>query len=448
MKKLILLFALIFSACFNADNVKLLNTDEFKARLNSDYLIIDTRIDSYYNGFSEDGAKNGGHIKGALNISALSMDFVENKKFEEYFKGKGITKGKKLVFYGSNLDEIKKVSSEFLARGYKGEIYADFIDYANNNDLVKLKNYQLAVYPKWLNDLMQGKKVESFDGKDFMVFEVSWGENSDEYSEHIKGAYHFNTDLIENAPVWNLSDAKTLENNLLNLGITSEKTIILYSKNQMAALRVFFALKYAGVKDVRFLNGGLYSWQEAGFSIEKTPNIPNKESDFKAIIPANANINISMPDDIKNYKGDLKLVSIRAWDEFIGKISGYDYIPKSGEPKGAIWGFAGTNSSNVADYYDPDGTLRNPYEIYELWQSQGINKNDNLAFYCGTGWRASVAWFIALLDGWENIYVYDGGWNAWQMDESLEVQKNLDLVKPDSKNDYGAVFKEGASCKS
>ena len=42
----------------------------------------------------------------------------------------------------------------------------------------------------------------------------------------------------------------------------------------------------------------------------------------------------------------------------------------------------------MADYYDPDGTLRNPNEIFALWKTQGIEKGDKLAFYCGTGWRA------------------------------------------------------------
>ena len=42
----------------------------------------------------------------------------------------------------------------------------------------------------------------------------------------------------------------------------------------------------------------------------------------------------------------------------------------------------------MADYYDPDSTLRNPNEIFALWKTQGIEQGDKLAFYCGTGWRA------------------------------------------------------------
>ncbi|SEP87820.1 Rhodanese-like domain-containing protein [Basfia succiniciproducens] len=93
----------------------------------------------------------------------------------------------------------------------------------------------------------------------------------------------------------------------------------------------------------------------------------------------------------------------------------------------------------MADYYDVDGTLRNPKEIFALWKEQNINQGDPIAFYCGTGWRAGVSWFMTQLAGWDNAYVYDGGWNAWQMDSVFPVQKGApnNMAKPDSKNDFG-----------
>ena len=41
------------------------------------------------------------------------------------------------------------------------------------------------------------------------------------------------------------------------------------------------------------------------------------------------------------------------------------------------------------------------------------------------------------LAGWKDTYVYDGGWNAWQMDSTFPVQKGApnEMVKPDSKNE-------------
>lgn len=459
MKKIMTICLLLFS-CFAFAKSQISLEEVIKNLNNPDYIFIDARHDSYYNGFKEEGAKRGGHIKGAVQITTASLEFIEPSKFETYMASKGITKDKTLVFYDSNLDSLEQISAEFRARNYKVKVFKDIIKYSNdeNNPLEKFKNYHLSVSSKWLNQAIKSsenkaEKPESYDGREIMIFEVSWGalEKSKTYKVHIPNAYHFNTDWIENAPVWNLSDANIIEKNLLNAGITKDKLIVVYSQNQMASLRVLWALKWAGVEDVRFLNGGLYGWMSENLPTQTKVNIPNNVKVFGTKIPANPSINISEPKEVlKRQKKGLKLVSNRAWNEYTSKVSGYTYIKGKGEPKGAIWGFAGTDSSNIVDYYDPDGTLRNPNEMFELWKKQGILEKDEIAFYCGTGWRGSVSWFITQLAGWEKTYLFDGGWNAWQMNKDLPIQKDAPkgMRKPDSKNDYGKVIKPGASCKS
>ncbi len=56
-----------------------------------------------------------------------------------------------------------------------------------------------------------------------------------------------------------------------------DKTIILYSDNQLAAYRVFWVLKWAGVKDVRVLNGNLSTWMDANLPTETTVNTPKPD---------------------------------------------------------------------------------------------------------------------------------------------------------------------------
>ena len=359
-----------------------------------------------------------------------------------------------MVFYDSNLDNLACISADFAAKGYKTRVFNDFISYANADyPLERFQNFQYSVSSEWINSVLKGEKPETYDNDKFAIFEVSWGplEKSQGYVQHIVGAYHFDTDWIENGPIWNLSSPEVIKQNLLKNGITADKTIILYSDNQLAAYRVFWALKWAGVKDVRVLNGNLSTWMDANLPTETTVNTPIPETHFGATIPANPAIDIETPKEIMlAQQNGLKLISNRAWDEYTGKVSGYDYIPGKGEPQGAIWGFAGTDSSNMADFYDPDGTLRNPNEIFALWKTQGIEKGNKLAFYCGTGWRAGVPWFMTQLAGWKDTLIYDGGWNQWQMDSVYPVQKGApnNMTKPDSKNDFGKVMKKGNSCKS
>lgn len=455
---LIIIILGVFTAC-NNNSVKEIKTEELIKNLdNSEYVIIDTREDSLYNGFKDGKAERGGHIKNAIQFSCSWMNYIQDDKFESFAAGKGITKKKTLVFYDTNLDNLNCVSAEFASRGYKVRTYTDFVNYANdkNNPMESFPNFELSVSPQWLNTLLQGGKPETYNNDKFMLFEVSWGplEKSKGYVQHITGAYHFDTDWIENGPVWNLSDPKVIEQNLLKNGITKDKTIVLYSaENQLAAYRVFWALKWAGVQDIRVLDGNLVTWMDAGLPTETKVNTPKPETNFGTQIPADTSVTITTPEQAMEMqqKEGLKLISNRSWDEYTGKVSGYDYIPGKGEPQGAIWGFAGTDSSNVADYYDPDGTLRNPKEIFELWATQNIHQNDKLAFYCGTGWRATVPWFMTQMAGWKNSYIYDGGWNAWQMDSKFPVQKGApnNMQKPDAKNDYGKANKKpGGSCKA
>ena len=64
-------------------------------------------------------------------------------------------------------------------------------------------------------------------------------------------------------------------------------------------------------------------------------------------------------------------------------------------------------------YRNLDNTMRPYPEIAANWQDAGITPNKRIAFYCGTGWRASETWFYAQLMGWPNTAVYDGGWFEW-----------------------------------
>src|SRR4051812_31827367 len=41
------------------------------------------------------------------------------------------------------------------------------------------------------------------------------------------------------------------------------------------------------------------------------------------------------------------LVSIRSWREYIGSVSGYNYIPVAGEIEGAVWGDCGSDAYSM-----------------------------------------------------------------------------------------------------
>ena len=59
------------------------------------------------------------------------------------------------------------------------------------------------------------------------------------------------------------------------------------------------------------------------------------------------------------------------------------------------------------------------------WARAGITAGTHNAFYCGTGWRGSEAFFNAWLLGWPRGAVYVGGWFVWSNVESNPTETGV-----------------------
>ena len=56
-----------------------------------------------------------------------------------------------------------------------------------------------------------------------------------------------------------------LADQVASIGIGNDSEVVLYASNMIAcATRAWWVLRYAGVDNVRVLNGGLTAWKEAG----------------------------------------------------------------------------------------------------------------------------------------------------------------------------------------
>ena len=122
-------------------------------------------------------------------------------------------------------------------------------------------------------------------------------------------------------------------------------------------------------------------------------------------------------------------MSVRTWKEHIGAVSGYNYIGPSGRIAGDVWGNCGTDAYHMQHYRNVDNTMRAYPEIAANWDEAGITPGKWVAFYCGTGWRASETWFYAYLMNWQRIAVYDGGWFEWSQDP---IKNPIEVGEPRS----------------
>jgi len=396
-------------------------------------ILIDVRPVEAYNGWRIQEEHRGGHIRGARSLPLKWTRYID---WIEIVRSKGILPEQSLIIYGYDAESSAKVADRFSRSGYKQvEVYDHFLDeWCPDETLTMdhLKRYRQLVYPEWLKNLIDGDTAPEFSGKDFVICHGHY-RNRGAYEEgHIPGAIEVDTNTLESPETWNRRSPEELKQTLESLGITRDTTVILYgrfsfpdnndpfpgsSAGHLGSIRAAFIMMYAGVKDVRILNGGLKSWEDAGFEITTEDYLPVSRGEFGASIPACPELAVDVPEAKEIIASDqAELVSVRSWPEYIGEVSGYNYIEKRGRIPGSVFGNCGTDAYHMENYRNLDHTTREYHEVEEIWKEVGVVPEKHNAFYCGTGWRGSEAWLNAWLMGWPRVSVFDGGWFEWSND--------------------------------
>ena len=401
--------------------------------------IIDVRSVEAYNGWKLKKEIRGGHIKNAKSLPEKWLKYID---WIEILRHKKILPENLIIIYGYSSEETEVVAYKFLKSGYENiSIYNHFIDEWTMNaglPMQKMKRWQNLVSAEWVNELISGGKPSEYENNKYVIIHSHY-RNRDAYlSGHIPGAIDMDTLAIEAPETWNRRSSEELKRAFEEHGIISDTTVVVYGKfmfpdnndpfpgsaaGDIGAIRTAFILLYAGVKDVRVLNGGFRSWEDAGFEIS-VDDVPKKPvAEFGINIPENPQFAIDTPEAKQMLVSpDAELVCVRSWEEFIGEVSGYNYISAKGRIPGAVFADCGSDAYHMENYRNVDHTTREFHEIADNWIKNGITPDKKLAFYCGTGWRGSEAWFNAWLMGWQNISVYDGGWFEWSSNPENPVE--------------------------
>jgi thiosulfate/3-mercaptopyruvate sulfurtransferase len=338
-----------------------------------------------------------------------------------------------VTVYGHDADEAHEMADYLRRLDFADvSVYEDFAtDWAPDPDrpLRRLERYQQLVPPAWLAALLDGDDPEGYDGTDYVVCHAHFDHRADYEKGHIPGAVPLNTNLLESPETWNRRSPDELKSALEGLGIRHDTTVVLYgrfsyptyeqndpakSAGHLGAMRCAALMLYAGVEDVKVLNGGLNTWTAGDHPVSTDDVAPTPVDDFGAEVPGRPEYMIDLPEAqalLEAADGDL--VSVRSWEEYVGEWSGYHYIDATGRIPGAVFGNCGSDAYHMENYRNFDYTTREFPEIEAKWAEMGITPDRRVAFYCGTGWRGSEAFMNAYFMGWPNIAVYDGGWFEW-----------------------------------
>lgn len=395
-----------------------MSTDELLTKLNNpEIVIVDTRSEDAYNGWRLNNEVRGGHIPNAL---VFPVSFMEKIKDTDPLLS--LLKSKKeVIVYGEDIKQTSLVATFLQSKQVPVKLLdIRFSEYALNDKLplVTLPRYEMLVPAQYIQNLLNKKAS-------FSLFEVSWGKGKAYNKEHIPSAIHINSDEIEKGPIWNYKSKKQLKKFALKYGISKKKPIILYGADSMASFRLAILLQSMGVNDVRVLNGGFKAWLEAGYKTQKKKNKPKRIASFGGEFFDNEDLIITTEAAQKLLKNtSSQLVSIRSKEEYEGITSGYSYIKPKGRIKGSVWGKSGSDAYHLEDYRSINNKMLSVYLIEKMWKELGVDASKNLAFYCGTGWRAAEVLFYAKVMGLKDVSLYDGGWLQWSLDPSLAIENS------------------------
>jgi thiosulfate/3-mercaptopyruvate sulfurtransferase len=429
-----------------------ISTDELRDRLGDpDLTIVDLRPTAAFNGWRLRGEARGGHIPGAVAFPSAWLASEDDAEIDRQLAGRGVVAERSIVLYAYNATDVADLAARLAAQGFGDvRVFEDgWTAWAADAELPieRLPNYDKLVHTEWLRELLDGGQPEGFDGGRFLLFHVNFGVPEEYEENHLPGALYLDTNWLEDPEnIWQRRSPTELDQAVRSLGITSDTTVIVYGRDtegqanekwpgrragQIAATRALAILRYAGVEDVRLLDGGYDWWVRDGYPLETVQRQPTPVESFGVSIPQRPDFIVDI-EEAKSILADQEgsaLVSVRTWKEHVGKVSGYNYIGPAGRIAGDVWGNCGTDAYHMQHYRTVDNTMRPYPEIAANWAEAGITEDKRVAFYCGTGWRASETWFYAYLMGWQTIAVYDGGWYEWSADpinNPIEVGESVD----------------------
>lgn len=212
----------------------------------------------------------------------------------------------------------------------------------------------------------------------------------------------------------NGKDADGWSQRISELGISEASKVIVYDDafNKDAA-RIWWILRYWGVKDVRLLNGGWVFWEQSKLPMQKE-SVKLVATEFKAV--AHDEKLVTKEQLIKAVgEGKWQIVDARSEKEHCG-IEAMNN-KKAGSMPGA-------KHLEWIDLLDKEThRFKSPAELKKLFDAAGIKLTEPTATHCQAGGRAAVMSFGMELMGAPAVRTYYKSWGEWGNADDTPVVK-------------------------
>ena len=238
---------------------------------------------------------------------------------------------------------------------------------------------------------------------------------------HLPGAVAVDLDRDLAAPVGDggrgrhpLPDLDALQAAARRWGIRSDSTVVAYDDaDSSSAARAWWLLRWAGLADVRVLDGGIAAWVAAGQSL--TTEVAAREPGDVVLRPGGMPV-LDADGVAALVAGGGVLLDARAEPRFRGEAEPVDRV--AGHIPGARSAPTGRNVGG-------DGRFLEAGRLAEQFAALGAEPGRAVGAYCGSGVTAAQE-VLALEVAGVAAALYPGSWSEWIADPDRPVATGPD----------------------
>lgn len=204
-----------------------------------------------------------------------------------------------------------------------------------------------------------------------------------------------------------LPDVADLQAAARRWGLRAGEPVVVYDDSgAMSAARAWWLLRWAGVQDVRILDGGLAAWTAAGGAVE------TGERDVEAgdVELSAGHLPTLDADGAAQWADEGVLLDARAAERYRGEVEPVD--PRAGHIPGAV-------SAPTSENLGADGRFLPADDLTARFAALGVPEGD-VAVYCGSGVTAAHQ-AAALVMAGRTPVLYPGSWSQWSADPERPV---------------------------
>ncbi|MFC7582589.1 sulfurtransferase [Nonomuraea antimicrobica] len=186
-----------------------------------------------------------------------------------------------------------------------------------------------------------------------------------------------------------------------------EPVVIYDAVGNLAAARAWWLLRWAGLRDVRLLDGGLAAWTAAGHPLEPGEVVPEPGN----VVLGSGGLPVLDADGAAALAVRGVLLDARAGERYRGETEPVD--ARAGHIPGAVSAPTGENLA-------PDQRFRPAPELAARYLDLGVTAGSEIGVYCGSGVTAAHTVY-ALEQIGVRAALYAGSWSQWSSDATRPV---------------------------